>query len=411
MEKINKIIVSIHLGGKEIELGELVTKDRKIYFRYYPGFIKSGLEISPFRLKAAATLFLAEPDPFDGLYGVFADSLPDGWGRLLLDRTLLSRGILMEDVTPLQRLSYVGTKGMGALIYRPETEGALKKEAKLELDAIAKEMNIVLEGASSDAIEELYQLGGSSGGARPKILVGYNSKTESLLHGVEELPTGYKHWLIKFQSSTDRKDTANIEYAYHKMALGAGIEMSESKLFKGKTGKVYFGTRRFDRVAEKKLHMHSAAGLMHDNFRLSSLDYGHLMDCAFKLERHVHSYEKIIRIAAFNVFAHNRDDHSKNFSFLMDEHGTWKLAPAYDLTFSNSSHGFHSTMIMGESQNPGKADLLKLANHFKVKKAKEIIQQVEEAVSNWKKYAKAAGVEKKASDLIDKRMNEIRKLK
>lgn len=404
MEKIKKIIVSIHLGGKEMEVGELVSADRKIYFKYYTRFIKSGLEISPFKLKLSEKIYSADAFPFDGLYGVFADSIPDGWGKLLLDRTLASRGILLQDVMPLQRLSFVGATGMGALIYRPEMDPFQYKEIQVELDSIAKEMNFVVEGSSYEAIEELYQLGGSSGGARPKILVSYNSKTDHLIHGTDRLSKGYEHWLIKFQSSMDRKDSANIEFAYHKMALDAAIEMSESKLFYGSSGNVYFGTKRFDRRAEKRIHMHSAAGLMHDNFRLSNLDYGNLMDCAFKLENHVDAYQKILRIAAFNVFAHNRDDHSKNFSFLMDEFGQWKLAPAYDLTFSNSSHGFHSTMISGESQNPGKIHLLKLADYFKIKKANEIIQQVEEVVSNWKVYAKEAEVEKVTINLINKKI-------
>ena len=406
MEQIKKIIVSIHLGGHEIELGEMVSEKGKIYFKYYTSFVKSGLEISPFKLKLSEKIYSADAIPFEGLYGVFADSLPDGWGRLLLDRTLASRGMLIQDIMPLQRLSFVGAKGMGALIYRPETEPFSKKESQLELDSIAKEMNFVIEGSSYEAIEELYNLGGSSGGARPKILVGYNSKADQLIHGVDKLPKGYEHWLIKFQSSLDRKDSANIEFAYYKMALDAGIEMSESKLFYGKSGNVYFGTKRFERSGNNRFHMHSAAGLMHDNFRLSNLDYGNLMDCAFKLENHVGAYEKIMRIAAFNVFAHNRDDHSKNFSFLMDEKGQWKLAPAYDLTFSNSSHGFHSTMVSGESKNPGKNHLLKLANYFKIKKANGIIQQVEEVVSNWKVYSKEAGVEKESGNLINKKISE-----
>lgn len=409
MAAAEKIIVSIQLGGDEREVGELVSDQKKIYFKYYSEFIKSGIEISPFKLKLSDQIYTAPPVPFDGLFGVFADSLSDGWGKLLLDRTLISRGTLIEDVTPLQRLSYVGTTGMGALIYRPaiETEDHFSK--KIELDAIAREMNKVLEGTASSVIEELYQLGASSGGARPKILVGYNSKTNHLIHGADELPPGYGHWLIKFPSLADRPDVANIEYAYHKMAVAAGIEMSACRLFTGKKGKTYFGTKRFDRNRSRRLHMHSAAGMLHDNFRLSSMDYGHLMDAAFQLENHVIAYEKVLRLAAFNVFAHNRDDHSKNVSFLMNETGEWKLAPAYDLIFSNSSHGFHSTMIMGESRNPGKEHLLKLAGYFRIRKAKHIIEEVQEAVSKWKTFAKKAGVDKISANAIAKKTGELNK--
>ena len=144
------------------------------------------------------------------------------------------------------------------------------------------------------------------------------------------------------------------------MAVTAGIEMSECKLFKGKSGQHYFGTKRFDRINNRRIHVHTASGLMHDNFRASTMDYGHLMDYAFLLEKHVKAYEKVFRLAAFNVFAHNLDDHSKNFSFLMNNKGEWQFAPAYDLTYSYSSYGFHSTMVAGESQNPGAKHLMKL---------------------------------------------------
>jgi serine/threonine-protein kinase HipA len=148
--------------------------------------------------------------------------------------------------------------------------------------------------------------------------------------------------------------------------------------------------------------MHSAAGIMHDNFRLSNLDYGNVMDCAFILERDVRAYEKILRLAAFNVFAHNRDDHSKNISFLMDENGNWKVAPAYDLTFSSSGHGMHSTMVSGESANPTKEHLMELANYFKIKNASAIIDQVQEVIYNWKAYAKKSNVTNESKKRIQK---------
>ncbi len=302
----------------------------------------------------------------------------------------------------LDRLACVGRNGMGALIYRPEIEQEPVKEFKLELDRIAKATNQIITGATADGVDELYKLGGSSGGARPKILVGYNSVTKHLIGSEGTLPANYEHWLIKFSSSLDRPDMANIEYAYHKMALDAGIEMSESALFKGKSGQVYFGTKRFDRIGNKRLHLHSAAGIMHDNFRLSNLDYGDLMDCAFKLEKDVRAYETILRLAAFNVFAHNRDDHSKNFSFLMDESGNWKAAPAYDLTFSSSGHGMHSTMVAKESANPTKKHLMELVDYFKVKNGSNIIDQVQNVIYKWKKYADQCGVSSESKNKIEK---------
>ena len=266
----------------------------------------------------------------------------------------------------------------------------------------------MLEGAGPEIIEKLFILGGSSGGARPKIFVGFDSQTGKLVHGADSLPESYAHWIIKFPSSSDNREIANIEFAYHKMALLAGIEMSECKLFRGESGRVYFGTKRFDRNGNNRLHMHTASGIMHDNFRMSTMDYGHLMDCAYRLEKHVYAYEKIFRLAAFNVYAHNRDDHSKNFSFLMNAKGEWYLAPAYDLTFSHSAYGFHSTMVAGESKNPGRKELMKLATHFGIKNAKTIISQVQEVISSWDGIAKETGVSNENRQSIKNILGKLR---
>jgi serine/threonine-protein kinase HipA len=407
MDRVKKIIVSIQFSQKEIELGELVEDAGSIYFKYYSDFIKLGLEVSPFKLPLNKELKTTESIPFDGLFGVFNDSLPDGWGRLLLDRKLLSEGVFPSEISPLDRLTYVGSNGLGALIYRPEKEPFTKTDKTFELDVLANEMKEVYEGSSIEIIEQLFDLGGSSGGARPKIFVGYNATTHHLIFGQNELKESYEHWMIKFPTSTDLPDIAEIEYAYYRMALDAGIEMSTSKLFQGKSGKNYFGTKRFDREGSNRLHMHSACGLLHDDFRKSGMDYGHLMDCAFSLEKDVNVYEKVLRFAAFNIYTHNRDDHSKNFSFLMNKQGTWKLSPAYDLTFSSSSHGMHSSTIAGEGQNPGEKQLLELAKEFDVKNVTEIIKEVKAVCSNWMSYAQAAGVKKASATLINQKIKTL----
>ncbi len=410
MKSIQKVIVSIDFGAKERQIGELIKEGRGIYFKYYTEFIKTGLAISPFHLPLKDSIYSAPLQPFEGLFGVFSDSLPDGWGRLLLDRTLTAKGVLLQDISPLQRLSYVGLKGMGALTYRPQIETAAQEIVQVELEAIAKEMNLVLKGDSSLAIDELYEMGGSSGGARPKILVSYHPQTGHLMYGEEPLSEGYEHWLIKFPSSNDRIDSASIEYAYHKMALAAGITMNPCKLFETESGKLFFGTKRFDRTEKDRLHMHSAAGMLNDNFRYSTMDYGNLMDATFRLERDVAGQEKILRLAAFNVFAHNRDDHSKNCSYLMNESGNWQLAPAYDLTYSNSSHGMHSTTIAREGAHPGKKHVLELANEFRLKQGTVIMEQVIHAVTQWKSFAKDASVSKESMDVIEKKIQGILKL-
>lgn len=407
MTGTNKIKVSLLLEGNKFEVGELVLSNDKIYFRYDSDFLKDGFNLSPIKLPFTNEIIAADREPFNGLFGVFNDSLPDGWGRLLLDRSLASKGINIDGITPLDRLAFVGTTGMGALIYLPEIELSKNRGSIPELNLLAKEMKQILHGTSSDLIEELFVLGGSSGGARPKVLVGYNPNTGDLIHGLNNLSNGYEDWIIKFPSSSDNPEIANIEFAYHKMALQAGIQMSECRLFSGKSGRVYFGTKRFDREGGKRLHVHTASGIMHDNFRMSTMDYGHLMDCAFRLERHVKAYEKIFRLAAFNVYSHNHDDHSKNFSFLMNGKGEWQFAPAYDLTFSNSAYGFHSTMIAGESQNPGRKQLMKLADHFGLKNAGSIIEEVLDAVNQWPTLARECGVSNANIQNIQKALNKI----
>lgn len=188
------------------------------------------------------------------------------------------------------------------------------------------------------------------------------------------------------------------------------LNRSKCKLFQGKSGKLYFGTKRFDRVENQRIHLHSASGLLHDDFRRSTMDYGHLMDAGFQLEKNVQVYEKVIRLAAFNLYSHNRDDHSKNFSFLMNHVGKWRFSPAYDLTFSSSSRGWHSTSYAGEYQNPTQAHLLELAATFGIKKPMTILNEVKEAIANWKQHAKNSNVIPYTITTIEKKMQELLKV-
>jgi serine/threonine-protein kinase HipA len=399
---IEKIRVLFKFEKDEIPVGELLLVDKSIFFRFDSSFKKRKIELSPFKLKLNSETKKGNTTPFDGLFGVFADSLPDGWGRLLVDRALAAKGIDSNDFSMLDRLALVGKNGPGALIYQPYFETEIETDALTELDQIAKATKSILEGESSEIIDELFVLGGSSGGARPKINVGFHSKKKHLISGAETLPKGYEHWIIKFPSTFDPKDIANIEFAYYLMAKEAKIEMSECRLFTGKSGRSYFGTKRFDRIGNNRLHLHSVAGLLEDDFRMSMLDYGHILDCAFKLEKKISAYDKVFRLACFNVFAHNKDDHSKNFAFIMNEKGDWKFAPAFDLTFSSSSHGLHSTMVAGESKQPTTFHLLELANHFKIKNPEFIIEEVQKAISHCPNHAKKAGVSTTSINRISK---------
>jgi serine/threonine-protein kinase HipA len=407
MKKVQKLFIKLDIEGHSLEVGELIRVEKLIYFRYNKEFLTSGLNLSPIKLPFNQEIHTGPAEPFDGLHGVFNDSLPDGWGRLLLDRSLSARGIRISEISPMERLAHVGTGGMGALTYHPGITGDTIPNHSIDLDNIEREMKLILKGSSSEILEELVKLGGSSGGARPKVLVSYHPENDSLIYDEADISQGYEPWMIKFQSSQDHPEISKIEYAYYRIALQAGIEMADSRLFEGRSNNFYFGTKRFDRNASGRLHIHSAAGLMYDNFRTSTMDYGHLMDCAFRLEKHVDAYKKVLRLAAFNVYSHNTDDHSKNFSFLMNAKGAWRFAPAYDLTFSNSGYGVHNTMIAGESMRPGKKHLLALANHFGVKEGNEIIEEVRTAISNWSSIAKNIDLSKASIQSIQSELNRI----
>ena len=385
------INVFIKFTGDEILVGKLLLDNRLIHFKYDDDFINLGMNLSPFKLKYNTEIQVAAPNPFHGIFGVFDDSLPDGWGMLLLNRALEKKGLSLNDINILDQLAFIGDTGKGALIYRPEITNYEGFSNIIDLDRLKTAMDKVYYGTSSEVIEELMSLGGSSGGARPKANVGYNSKTDELIHGHNILPAGFNHWIIKFPGSGDPQDFANIEYAYYKMAQAAKVTMSECRLLESTKGLNVFATKRFDRVGNDRLHMHSMAGLTHDNFRLSNIDYGHIIDAAYQLEKSASARENVLRLAAFNIYSHNRDDHSKNFSWLMDKSGKWTLAPAYDLTYSSAAIDEHSTRVAGEG-NPGRKNLIELANEFSINKPNDIIDQVQESLTLWPSIAKECGV-------------------
>jgi serine/threonine-protein kinase HipA len=402
MESVTKITVKLHLQGGMYDVGSLVFDKKSIYFRYDEQFLDTNLNISPIVLSFNTKVNKADTHIFESLYGVFADSLPDGWGKLLMDRYFLSHYEQLNTITPLDRLSLIGHFGMGALEYFPVSFNHVTSLDAVDSDFLYSETRKILNDvASENIIDYLFQLGGSSGGARPKVLVNYDFNTKDITTDIKEnsesLPC-----ILKFPSCNDLPDIANIEYAYYLMAKNAGIEMSKSELVKSAKGKYFFITQRFDRNQFGKLHMHSAAGLLHDDFRYSKMDYGHLMDAAFRMEKSVGAYDKIISMAYFNLLTNNRDDHSKNFSFLMDGLGQWLVAPAYDLTYSTTSHGYHSTSFDGESKDPSLKNIRSLAEIFKVTNIHHIIDQVNESVNQWNNFANIAGVSSKSSTIIGK---------
>lgn len=384
-----------------IPVGKLALNNRQIWFQYDAAFLGREIELSPYKLPLRPDVVTCEDRVFDGLFGLFNDSLPDGWGRLLLDRHMRSLGIAPESLTPLDRLAYVGQRGMGALVYQPEYVDQKPSSDPLDLDRLAQESRDVLDGAPKQVLEKLLSLGGSPQGARPKVTVGVSHDKKRIIHGIENIPEDYDHWIVKFTTSTDPDDNGTIEYAYSLMAKAAGINMPETYLFPAEKGAGYFGVKRFDRDGNRRRHIHTVGGLLHADHRLPALDYESILKATLALTKSMTEVEAVFRMAAFNVFSHNRDDHSKNFSFLMDDDGTWHTAPAYDLVFSSGPGGEHSTTVMGEGKNPTRHHLQQLGKKLDIKKADEIIDHVADAVADWKKFAAAAGVSMKSIKLIE----------
>ena len=340
------------------------TPDRLVAFEYDNEWLATGFSISPFSLPLQKKVYLPKFEPFGGLFGVFNDSLPDGWGRLLVDRLLLKNKINPSEIDSLNRLAVVQGNGMGALTYKPEHKFESPKQES-DYDKLATECSKILESQDSSNLDELFKLGGSSGGARPKILTKINGED----------------WIIKFPSSQDPKNIGEQEYKYSLVAKDCGIKMSETKLFDSKICSGYFGIKRFDRENGKKVHMVSVSGLLETSHRLPNLDYNILMKLTLELTKNYQDIEQLYRLMCFNVFAHNRDDHSKNFSFLYDENKKeWHLSPAYDLTYSSSFNGEHATTINGEGKNPSLEDILAIAKGIgiKEKQAREVALDIKD---------------------------------
>ncbi|WP_300670669.1 type II toxin-antitoxin system HipA family toxin [Soonwooa sp.] len=400
---IKEIKVGLNFGSGIQHVGRLAISDGVIYFQYDEEFLQANIEISPIKLPLQRDLIALPRDPFEGLAGVFNDSLPDGWGRLLFDRMLRSEGILPSDISPLDRLACVGLQGMGALVYEPDQSPDTSNEM-IDLDILATQTEEVLEGDSEDVIAELLALNGSSAGARPKALIGVNTDRTKITYRKDQLSDGLEHWMVKFPNSQDGKDAGAIEYVYALMAADAGINMPEVHLFPSQKGNGYFAVKRFDTDGNKRLHMHTVSGLVHSNFRLPNLDYEDLLALTGALTKDIREVEKMFRLAVFNVMAHNRDDHAKNFSFLMNEFGEWKLSPAYDLTFSSGPGGEQSTMVMGAGKNITAKHLKKLGLEAKLSKEfiENVMEQTVSALSKWSELSKEFGVSQSNRALIQK---------
>ena len=372
--------VFCNMYGKRLLVGRLADADGGILFQYAESFLGSGLWLSPFKLPLQPGVFEDKHKTFGGLHGLFNDSLPDGWGLLLLDRKLKASGTGLQEISPLDRLALVGVRGMGALEYEPEDFSACHDEEFLDLDGLAEESRRILdEGGSLEAVNTLLRLGGSSGGARPKILCGVR-RSDLAVKASDSYPD-FEPWMIKFRSKEDSSGMGLVEYAYSTAAKEAGVEMPDTCLFSSNTSEGIFGVKRFDRMQGLKIHTHTACGLLHANHRYPSMTYEELIKLSHLLTKDRRETEKMVRLMVFNVKSGNMDDHSKNFSFLLDADGLWKMAPAYDLTPSMGFAGEHSTSVNGKGKNIADTDLVAAAAGFASAAAeKEMIADVEKAL-------------------------------
>jgi len=339
MALLNKI--EVWLGGQQVgTLALTPMRPHVCAFEYTNEWLQNGFSISPFELPLSAGVKTAEYKPFEGNFGVFNDSLPDGWGQLLLHRYLLTKGINSLNLSILEQLCLVGSNGRGALEYRPdrsivnEPQYSTFAQLALEADRILQD-----DEYTGGQIEELVTRGGSPGGARPKIFMHADGK----------------EWLVKFRARYDKKDIGRQEYHYALLAQKCGIQMPEVRLFDNE----WFGVERFDRKNGKKVHVVSAAGLLRADYQLPCMDYKHLFQLTSALTHSMIEMERLYRLMVFNVLIGNRDDHAKNFSFIY-ENGTWSLSPAYDLLPCGTIDDYHTTSV-DDNPNPGRADVIRLA--------------------------------------------------
>jgi len=360
------------VNGNKLEvtfLGQAVgtlseTADHRIAFAYTSEWLREGFPISPFSLPLKPDVFVPSSLHFGGLFGAFADSLPDAWGQLLMNRMLKGRGINTDEVGPLTRLAIIGSSGMGALCYQPAWETWPSKELN-DLDELAQECQRILNREEIEDADRMFALAGSSGGARPKVMT--------------------EEWIIKFPASTENPDSGVMEKAYMDCAARCGIIVPETRLLPSMRCGGYFSVRRFDRTPGmgetlQRHHVLTAAAILELDWRSPSMDYHTLMKLTKILCRdRREEVEQMYRRMCFNVFAHNRDDHSKNFTFLYNEKkDQWSLSPAYDLTWSSTYYGEHTTTVDGNGRDPGIKELLTVGKKagLPTKRCREIAEEI-----------------------------------
>jgi serine/threonine-protein kinase HipA len=388
------------------QLAEIGPRGGQVVFEYDPAFLRDPLWLSPFKLPPESGLVEHRDHAFGPIFGLFDDSLPDGWGLLLMDRFFQQRGSALAEVSVLDRLAYLGTRTMGALTYHPPADPAGSSGILLDLHEMARASQQVIAGTAGEVLPLLLRAGGSPGGARPKVLVGVSG--DSILSGEDDLPPGYTHWIVKFHSRQDSPDAGPGELAYSWMAREAGLAMPPARLFETAEGERFFGVERFDRRGNHRYHVHTFGNLIHANFRIPSCDYRQLLEVTRILTRDHQAVLECYRRMVFNVLTHNRDDHVKNFAFRMADDGNWELAPAYDLVFAAGPGGEHTLTVAGEGRAPARRHLLQLAAPAGISDhdAESILAGVAAAAARWRVHARQAGVSTKSTQLVEKAIGE-----
>ncbi len=355
---------SVVVKYNSIVVGYLSYIGESIAFQYDEEWINKGFSISPFSLPLSNGVYINDKKTFDGLYGVFNDSLPDGWGYLLMARRLAKENIDYERLDPLTKLSLIGENGLGALTYEPSQ--AFKEECECDLDYLSEEANKILNSEeNSNGLDALFLLGGSSGGSHPKAHVTHNGE----------------EWIVKFPCRFDPREIGKKEYEVNLLAKRCGINANECELFPSKTCKGYFGAKRFDRKNGKRIHMISFSSLLEVPHTIPNLDYSVLFQTIIKLCGYEEEIKEAYKRMCFNVLIGNKDDHGKNFAFLYsEEKKKYVLTPAYDLTVTPNAYE-HQMTVLGEGK-PSKQDLIAIGKRFNISnnECELIISTIEEAI-------------------------------